>query len=208
MPGSKDVAAPEEDNVLDPHVVGGYIWDEALRRGKTLRHYGFFVNQHFYSPTSPGYIPIADKPFEEHIQQAPYDKPALFSHSDYYFRGFDQAAPDQYRYHEWAREFDQYVAHGNLPALELVRFEHDHFGSFTRAVGNLNTPQLEMADNDYALGKLVDKVSHSRYGASTAIFVLESLLVKVRSGKSVAWTRGRQRDHLAREASRRGCSSR
>jgi len=173
MPGRKDVSAPEEDGVLDPHVVGGYIWDEALRRSKSLRNYGFFVDLNYYRPTSPAFIPITDKPYEQHVPQAPYDKPALFNYSDVYFRGFDQKVPDKYRYDEWSREFDQYVKGRNLPALELVRFEHDHFGAFSSAVANLNTPQLQMADNDYALGKLVDKVTHSPYAASTAIFVLE-----------------------------------
>ena len=41
--------------------------------------------------------------------------------TDVYFRGYDQNYPDLWRYNEWKREFDQYVAQGNLPSLSLMR---------------------------------------------------------------------------------------
>jgi len=174
MPGPRDVSAPEGAGVLGPQAVGGYIWDEALRRGKSLRNYGFFIDlDYYFTPGAPGYIPISATPYASHITQAPEDKPELLDRTDVYFRGFDQAAPDIFRYNEWAREFDAYVAKRDLPSLELVRIEHDHFGAFSSAVGGLNTPQLQIADNDYALGKIVEKVSHSPYANDTAIFVIE-----------------------------------
>lgn len=173
LPGTKDVAATEGAGKLDSRAVGGYIWDEALRRGKTLRNYGFFIDLGYYSPGSPAYIPISDAPFKSGIPQGPTTKAELRPYTDAYFRGFDQAAPDLFRYDEWAREFDGYVASKSLPNLELLRIEHDHFGSFSTAVGGLNTPQLQFADDDYALGLIVDKVTHSPYARDTAIFVLE-----------------------------------
>jgi hypothetical protein len=90
-----------------------------------------------------------------------------------YFRGFDQAYPDQWRYQEWKREFDQFVTNGNLPALEIVRFEHDHTGSYGSAVRGVNTPLLQVADNDYAVGQLVEAVGASAYASNTLIFVVE-----------------------------------
>src|SRR5262249_44446952 len=81
--------------------------------------------------------------------------------------------PDFWRFKEWEREFDQFVADGNLPALELVRLPHDHFGSFGTAIDGVNTPELQMADNDYAVALVVDKVSHSRFADDTLIFVIE-----------------------------------
>jgi len=60
-----------------------------------------------------------------------------------------------------------------LPNLSLVRLPHDHFGSTSTAIAGLNTPSLQMADNDYAIGKLVDTISHSPYWQNTAIFILE-----------------------------------
>jgi len=50
---------------------------------------------------------------------------------------------------------------------------HDHFGSFGSAVDGVNTIERQMADNDYALGTLVDTVAHSPYADSTLIFVIE-----------------------------------
>lgn len=74
---------------------------------------------------------------------------------------------------EWEREFDAYVQYGNLPNLQLVRFAHDHFGDFTSAIDGVNTPDKQMADNDYAVGLLVEKVAKSPYKDSTLIFVIE-----------------------------------
>ena len=78
-----------------------------------------------------------------------------------------------YNYREWAREFDQFVANGNLPNLSLVRFPHDHFGNFSTASYGLNTPALQISDNDYAVGLLVQKVASSPYAKNTLIFVIE-----------------------------------
>ena len=67
----------------------------------------------------------------------------------------------------------EYVTHDNLPSLELVRLPHDHFGLFDEAVDGVNTVETEIADNDYAVGLLVEKVARSKYGKDTLIFVIE-----------------------------------
>ena len=72
--------------------------------------------------------------------------------TDIYFRGFDNSFPDYFRYTEFARDFDANYAHGGLPALTFVRFMHDHTGDFQTAIYGLNTPELQEADNDYAVG--------------------------------------------------------
>ncbi len=74
---------------------------------------------------------------------------------------------------EWAREFDGYVASGDLPALSLVRLMNDHMGSFSQAIDGVNTPETQQADNDYAVGLLVQKVAQSPFASDTLIFVLE-----------------------------------
>jgi Phosphoesterase family len=71
---------------------------------------------------------------------------------------------------EWQREFDAFVVNGKLPPLEIVYFPNDHNAGTTPG---RPTPQSYMADNDLALGRLVDAVSHSRYWQSTAIIVVE-----------------------------------
>ena len=94
-------------------------------------------------------------------------------YTDPYFRGFDNNFPDYYRYTEWARDFDANYAKGGLPSLSLVRFMHDHTGNFGTAIDLVNTPETQQADNDYAVGLLVQKIANSIYANNTLIFVIE-----------------------------------
>jgi len=151
-------------------VQGGYIFDAVLRAGGTVRNYGFLVN----NIGSIGTIaaPVSDPFGAGVIQVGPLD-PALAPLTDVYFRGYDQNYPDLWRYNEWKREFDQYVAAGNLPGLSLVRFSHDHMGSFSTALGGVNTPETQQADDDLSVGRLVQAVSQSRYASDTLIIVTE-----------------------------------
>ncbi|MEH2025758.1 beta-propeller fold lactonase family protein [Nostoc sp.] len=180
LPGNRDVDAPEGDGNLKPDAIGGYLWDTALRAGKTVRNYGFFVDNGIpYTtsqtdptkpdPKNPAYIPISPTPYADKIPQAPVTKTALLDKTDLYFRSFDQNNADIYLYNEWQRDLQQ----NGLPNLMLVRLSHDHFGSFGTALFGLNTPELQMADNDYAIGKLVEKISHLPEWKETAIFIIE-----------------------------------
>ena len=150
----------------------GYIFDAVLHAGKTVRDYGFLVN-------NIGPIVLAGQPVKDPfslgaagIQVAPL-VPALKPFTDIYFRGYDQNYPDLWRYNEWKREFDQFVAHGNLPNLTMFRISHDHMGSFSTALGGVNTPETQQADCDLALGKLVEAVSESPYAKDTLLMVVE-----------------------------------
>lgn len=178
LPGTKDVNAPEGDGELEPDAVGGFLWDAALRAGKTVRNYGFFVDGSYSTsqedptqpdPENPLYIPISAVPFAANIPQASPDKRALIGKTDIYFRGYDQKNSDIYLYNEWARD----LAQNGLPNLSLVRLPHDHFGNFDQAVAGLNTAELQMADNDYAVGLLVENISKSPQWRETAIVVIE-----------------------------------
>jgi DNA-binding beta-propeller fold protein YncE len=60
-----------------------------------------------------------------------------------------------------------------LSNLTLLRLPHDHNGSFGTAIAGLGTPALQISDNDYAIGRVVDIISHSPYWSDTAIFILE-----------------------------------
>ena len=152
----------------------GYIWNAALRAGKSLRNYGFFLDLTLKNvPSAVGGIgPIRD-PFAAKVPVAVPTHPDLIGVTDPYFRGFDNVLPDFYRVQEWSREFDQFVAGHNLPQLELVRVMHDHMGNFDTAIDGVNTPETQQADNDYAVGLIVQKVANSPYAADTLIFVLE-----------------------------------
>ena len=66
------------------------------------------------------------------------------------------------------------LKNGNLPSLEMIRgLSHDHTGSFSSALGGVNTPELQQADNDYAVGLLVQAVAHSPYAKDTLIIIIE-----------------------------------
>jgi DNA-binding beta-propeller fold protein YncE len=171
LPGQNNVAAPD-----GPHgeFQGGYIWNSALRAGLTVRNYGFLIDLDRYNlPTSEGGIPEINDAFATKTQVSFPANPTLAPLTDVYFRGFDNTISDFYREAEWAREFQKFIKNGKLPSLELVRFMHDHTGNFTTALNGVNTPALQIADNDYAVGSLIQAVAHSPYADSTLVFVVE-----------------------------------
>ena len=151
-------------------IQNGYIFDAALQAGKSVRNYGFLVN----NIGSIGTIaaPISDPFSAGVIQVGPLD-PALAKLTDVYFRGYDQNYPDLWRFNEWKREFDSFVQSGELPNLSLVRLSHDHTGSFGTALGGVNTPETQQADDDLAVGRLVQAVANSPFAADTLILVTE-----------------------------------
>jgi DNA-binding beta-propeller fold protein YncE len=151
-------------------IQGGYIFSAVLAAGGSVRNYGFLVNNVGSIGTKAA--PVSDPFAAGVVQVAPLD-PSLATLTDVYFRGYDQNYPDLWRYNEWKREFDQYVANGSLPSLSLVRLSHDHMGSFGTALGGVNTPETQQADADLAVGRLVQAVAQSRYGADTLIIVTE-----------------------------------
>jgi YVTN family beta-propeller protein len=152
----------------------GYLWDAAIRARLAVRNYGFHCDLVRYSlaPSAGGIPPIED-PYATRTQVAFPAHEALLNRTDPYFRSFDDKLPDFFRYIEWAREFDDFVHNRTLPDLTLLRLMNDHTGAFARAIRGVNTPELQVADNDYAVGLVVDKVAHSPYAGSTMIFVVE-----------------------------------
>ncbi len=172
LPGTGDVSAPDGPG---GEAGSGYLWNDALRAHLTLRNYGFFLDLQRYSlkPSNPAYIPPIPDPYATKTRVAYPTKAALMNVTDPYFRGFDQAFPDYWRYKEWDREFQLYVKHHNFPTLELVRLPHDHFGSFRRAIDGVNTVEKEFADNDYAIGLLTQQIANSPYKNDTLIFIVE-----------------------------------
>jgi YVTN family beta-propeller protein len=133
-----------------------YIWQRLADAGVSFRNYGFYADT--LGKTDP-------------------NDPVLGANTDHAFPGFDMAKFDRCdttapagRMCEWMREFKQYETNGNLPTVEFVRLPSDHTaGTYAGAP----TPKAYVADNDYAVGQLVDAVSHSKYWDSTAIFVTE-----------------------------------
>ncbi len=166
LPGTIDTAAPDSPS---GQINKGYIWSAALAHGVTLRNYGFFIDLTRYFLPAPYKTPAPLDPFATKTQVAYSANAELRPYTDPYFRGFDQSFPDYYRFKEWEREFDG----GTFPALTLLRLAHDHTGSYGSAILGVNTPELQVADNDYAVGLVAQKIARSAYKNDTLIFVIE-----------------------------------
>jgi hypothetical protein len=103
-------------------------------------------------------------------------KPELRKHFDPHFADFNVSYPDQLRADEFLREFSAFVKErtgshrDRMPAFILLRLPNDH-----TAGTSLDNPRpaASVADNDLALGRVVDALSHSPYWDDTAMFVLE-----------------------------------
>ena len=171
LPGTSDVAAPDG---VEGEAGEGYIWNAANQAGLTVRQYGFFIDGERYYLGSPLGIPIDPNAYADHLKVAYSSSTFLSPYTDIYYRGFDLQLPDYFRFTEWNREFQQFDADDSLPSLSLVRLGNDHTGNFGSAIDGVNTPELQVADNDYAVGLLVDAVAHSKhYNGNTLIFVVE-----------------------------------
>jgi DNA-binding beta-propeller fold protein YncE len=177
LPGTSNTAAPDGGPQLNYAPDKGYIWDSALAAGLTVRNYGFFIDltRYAFPPGDPNSIFLNITAATNKRVVAYPSSASLAQYTDLYFRGFDNAFPDYYRYKEWEREFNDYEKAGaELPALSLVRLMHDHTGNYATAIDGVNTPEVQQADNDYALGLLIEKISKSpRYKDNTLIFVIE-----------------------------------
>lgn len=102
-------------------------------------------------------------------------KPELRGHFDPLFPDFEVTYPDQFRADEFLNEFNRFVearkgSRDAMPQFILLRLPNDHTGGVKK---DLPTPSASVADNDLAVGRVVDAVSHSPYWDDTAIFILE-----------------------------------
>ena len=136
----------------------GYIWNNALQAGITVRSYGEWAQN----------IPL--KQVTGTRQIAKLRDPALTPYTDMNYRGFDLEYSDVDRAKEFIREWKEFEAKGQAPQISIVRMGNDHT-SGTKA-GAL-TPLALNADNDYAVGLLTEAVTHSKLWGSTAIFIIE-----------------------------------
>ena len=151
-------------------IQNGYIFDAALNAGKTVRNYGFLVNNIGGIGTKAA--PVTNAFASGMVQVAPLGA-SLASLTDVYYRGYDNNYADVWRYNEWKREFDQFAANGNLPNLSLVRISHDHMGNFGAALGGFDTPERQQADDDLAAGLITQSVANSPYAKDTLIIIIE-----------------------------------
>jgi YVTN family beta-propeller protein len=153
--GTNRGAVPDDD-VTEPS--SGYLWNLAQKAGITYRDYGEFVAEEDDPPAGGGRVTTLPT------------KPALVGHTNTAYSGWNLDIQDQARADVWIAEFQQFVRDGNMPALEILTLPNDHT-SGGRA--GKPTPRAYMADNDLALGRIVEAVTRSPYWKNTVIFVLE-----------------------------------
>ena len=146
---------PADDDELDPAPMG-YVWNDAIAHGVSFRNYGEDGRPH--PPGSDGRVRYGSM------------LPALEPYTDPDYPSFDLTVPDQRRVDEWVRELRGFEQNGNMPALETLYLPNDHTAG---AKAGMHTPRALFADNDLALGRVIEALSHSRYWESTAVFVME-----------------------------------
>jgi DNA-binding beta-propeller fold protein YncE len=85
----------------------------------------------------------------------------------------DTIYADYWHAKEWKREFAEFSAAKAAPNLMVMWLGNDHFGSFDKALDGVNTPETQMADNDYALGQVIEAVANSPFANDTLIVSIE-----------------------------------
>jgi DNA-binding beta-propeller fold protein YncE len=152
---NRGLRPPEGDDVAEP--AQGYLWDLARRRGITFRNFGEFVTEARADREGapPGYLGL---------------KPFLDAHTDSTFPGFNLKIPDQRRADIWLSRLDGWQRDGAMPALQIIRLPNDHTSG---ARAGDPTPRAFMADNDLALGRMIEGLSKSAFWRNTVVFVVE-----------------------------------
>lgn len=125
---------------------GGFIWNACKRNGVSYRSYGEFADDG-----------------KANVEE-------LEGHFAANYTGFDMSVTDTARFYQWRKDFDSLLAANSLPQFNSVRMGSDHTEG--QKMGK-PSPYAHVADNDYAVGMLVDHLSKSRIWNETAIFMIE-----------------------------------
>ena len=160
----------------------GFLFSEASAAGLSVKIYGEYIENNTYkqpngSTSEPTWTEFFNdsKNFESgkektlHYQNTVISEsslPAVSNHMIKNFPYFDLGIPDQWRVDLWVQDFKSDVAAGTVPALEMLWIMDDH-------TGGPPTPDAEQADNDLAVGRIIDYISHSNVWSTSAIFVEE-----------------------------------
>ncbi len=124
----------------------GFIWDLCKRNNVSYRTYGEFADN--------------GKP----------NIPSLKNNMCNYFEGYNTSVWDTTRFTQWKRDFDSLIAINAVPQFNSVRFGNDHTEGLRK---NRPTPQVFLADNDYAVGMFIEHLSKSAIWKETVVFILE-----------------------------------
>ncbi len=150
----------------------GFIWDNVIKKGLGFRNYGEFVD----AEITPANV-LWSQAYEEYKNNTNHitikAKSKLHTLEPYNcptFPGFTGRIPDVYRAREFIKELNAYEAKGELPNFMLMLLPNDHTVGVNE---NYPTPGAAVADNDLALGQIVEAVSKSKFWRETVIFVIQ-----------------------------------
>ena len=156
----------------------GFIWNDALARGKTVCDFGEFTTdkKHWKDSESKTNVHFLDcyRDFVNGSNEIVYAcEPDIESLRPFIATntiGWDLSVPDVWRAAQFIRSLKQFEAADHLPNLVIVWLPNDHT-SGTKT--NSPTPQAQVADNDLAFGRIVEAVSHSKFWTNTCLFAIE-----------------------------------
>jgi hypothetical protein len=136
----------------------GYIWSNASMAGLSVRNYGFMVENTRQAAPVGG------------DQVAKIDDPVLAKVTNRAYRGFDLNYTDVDRAKTFLSDLAEFEKSGEMPRLMVMRLPNDHTSGV--GAGRLS-PLAQAADNDLAVGMIVEGISKSKFWESTAICILE-----------------------------------
>ncbi len=149
----------------------GFIWDNALARGKTFRNFGEFTKSRYAEGTTWADV-FAD--YKNGTRKVKFtvtpNVKAMAPHTHPGYPGFPLVTPDVYRAQVFLEELKDFEKAGKMPDLTYVFLPADHT---VGATPGFPTPRAMLADNDLALGQIVEAVSKSKFWPETCIFVVE-----------------------------------
>jgi YVTN family beta-propeller protein len=156
----------------------GFIWDNVLAHGKTFRNYGEWMLSHsgWSDPKKKDKILWSDfwGAFNTNAGAVQLRSRAMIrtlrDHSDTNSVGWDLKVPDVMRASEFIRELHQFETNGGFPNLVLLFLPNDHTGG---EKSDYPVPGSQVADNDLALGRILEALSHSRFWPETCLFAIE-----------------------------------
>ena len=177
-PRSYPAAKGEEGADALNYASSGFIWDHVLQHGKTFRNYGeWLVTQAGWAEPKRKDKPTWQDFWNDHRLGTKLTRlgctPAIASlapHSKLDGIGWDLNVPDVVRARLFIDELHGFEARGGFPDFTLIFLPNDHTGG-TRGRGP--TPGAQVADNDLALGQIVEALSKSKFWPETCVFAIE-----------------------------------
>jgi DNA-binding beta-propeller fold protein YncE len=169
-----------EDDDVDAlaYAPSGFIWDNAIAHGKSLRDYGeFAITEAAWRDQAKKGRPKFLDHYRDFIDQTGLiqisSRPAIESLRPYLCTntvGWDMDIPDVFRAAQFLKELKQFEQAGNFPNLVIICLPNDHT-SGTKA--GAPTPAAQVADNDLAFGQILEGISRSRFWKETCVFAIE-----------------------------------